>query len=61
MPQLKANKQAEAKLRNEAYQQLTIDQKIEKQTKAGHNGKQLKKLLKLKVELDSKKEKKDVD
>jgi hypothetical protein len=51
----------EAASRNEAYNKLTLDQKIERLTKAGHNCKQLQKLLKQKEELEAQKEKKDVD
>ena len=48
MPKLKEIKQKEAKERDEAYAKLTLDQKIERQIKGGHNGKQLARLLKLK-------------
>ena len=43
-------KQIEAKARDEAYAKLTLDQKIKKQIDGGYNGKQLKRLLKLKAE-----------
>ena len=46
--QAKEKRQLEAKVRQAGYDALTLQQKIDKQVKAGHNGKQLKKLLALK-------------
>ena len=45
----KEQKQKEAVERNEKYAGMTIDQKIERQTRGGYKGKQLRKLLEKKA------------
>ena len=47
-------RQKEAKERDEAYAKLTLEEKIKRQVDGGFNGKQLKRLLKLKAQKESK-------